>query len=109
VKSAGCTPGCQTSRRTSLGRLSFRGPQKRRVAQVLVRGLFHEANLPLAQLIGGPAGASQKLLPGPVLHPRTNSSSNTDSSTLTAIEPRQPRRFENRKNISRSRRGWFAS
>ena len=35
-----------------------------------------------------------------MLHPRINISSNPDSSTLTTIEPTQPRRFENRKNIA---------
>jgi hypothetical protein len=44
-----------------------------------------------------------------VLHPRINNSNNPDSSTLTAIEPRHPRRFENRKNISHSPGGSFAS
>ena len=44
-------------------------------------------------------GRRQNAPPGPVLHPRIISSSTPESSTLTTIEPRHPRRFENRKNI----------
>ena len=59
----------------------------------------------------GPAGGGrrQNAPPGPVLHPRIISSSNPESSTLTTIEPRHPRRFENRKNISGSPRCSLAS